>query len=113
MMIILIFITMATVGTGIYFQSHNLNHNNILIPVFLLSAGCFLFLNGYNGIKKGNLILKYTPIGIPFLLQYLFRNVASFSSNNARTTTAKTLGILSLFIAAICFFFGLLMIVKG
>lgn len=110
LLIILALVFFSTIGIGVYCQSHNINYNNVLIPTFCFSFGCFFLLNGYNGVTKGNLILKYAPAGIPFFLQYLFIKTASFSAHKARAATARMLGILSLLIAGACFLYALLAI---
>ena len=107
-------LVILTIAIGLCTQwQGRYNFDRFLIPICIFSGGCFYLLNGYNGVTKGNLVVKYTPVGIPFLIQYLFRKAASFPAEKARLVTARLLGIVCLLITTVLFFLGTFVIVKG
>ena len=101
-----------TMFSGLYTQTHNIDFDYILVPLLMFSAGCFYFINGLNGLSKGNLVLKYVPLGLPLLLQFILKKWFSVSPEKAHKSAVLSFGILSLLIGIFCLFLGVVSIVK-
>jgi len=106
--LLVLFILFAiTIGVGVYTQSHDMNLDRILIPVFFSISGLFFLLYGLNGVSKKNLIQKWTPFYIYNILQYFSERLGSVEKVKAKSSVAKILGICGLLISAICFSFAI------
>ena len=93
---ILFFITIAI---GIYYQSRNKDHDEILIPLFFILGSCFFLVYSFNAFDKGNLIQKWTPFYIYKILFFLRKRLGSSTDDNAKRFTIKLLGIVGLIIS--------------
>jgi hypothetical protein len=111
--LLLLFILLAsTIGAGVYFQSHHINHDRLLVPALFFICGAFFLLFGRNGLMKGNLIQKWTPFYLFDLLQFVVVRLGKVPKERAKTIVGRMLGVGGLLVAAICFSFALWDIVK-
>ena len=111
MMIISYCIFVVSVWIMLYAAWKHLPYLNVLLPFSFFSMGCYYLIRGWNGITKGNLIAKYIAWNFAQFIKSVFIKKYHFIPKKAATTSAKTLGVLSFFIAATCFFFGFLIII--
>ena len=93
---ILFFITIAI---GIYYQSSNKDHDEILVPLFFILGSCFYLVYSINAFGKGNLIQKWTPFYIYKILFFLRKRLGSSTDDNAKRFAIKFLGIVGLIIS--------------
>jgi type IV secretory pathway component VirB8 len=100
------------IATGVYSQLHGINYDRFLIPAFFLISGTFFTFYGSNGLKKGNLIAKWTPFYLYGLLKFLLSKPGSMKAERAARFSKRILGISGFLIAIICFSFAILVIVK-
>jgi uncharacterized membrane protein len=92
-----------TVATGIYYQSRNKDHDNILIPLFFILGSCFFLVYSINAFGKGNLIQKWTPFYIYKILFFLTKRLSSSADDNAKRFAIKFLGVIALIISIALF----------
>lgn len=92
-------VSFLIIGKGVYNQYHNIDQDEILIPLILIIyAGIFL-LYGINGITKGNLTAKWTPFFIFEIIIFLVRKLGSLTREKARIFTVQLLGTVGLIIS--------------
>ena len=99
LMLIFAAISFLIIGKGVYNQYHNIDQDNILVPLVLLMYCGFFFIYGINAFAKGNLIPKWTPF---FIFQFTFFLIRKFSSKTrekARAFAAKFLGTLAIILS--------------
>lgn len=107
---ILVFLTVIV---GVYFQSHGINHDNILIPLFFFLVTCFFLFYSINAFTKGHLVRKWTPWYVFSILLFLKKKLSSSPTHTAEKFVIKLLGTCGLIISAALFGLTILIIVRG
>jgi uncharacterized membrane protein len=98
-LLILTIIFFLIIAIGIYFQSHDKNYDNILVPLFFIISSCFFLIYSINAFGKGNLIQKWTPAYIYKILLFFTKKLMRSTDDNARAFVIKFLGIAGLIIS--------------
>jgi len=97
---------------GVYNQEHNIDQDNILIPLFFLFGGIFFLIYGMNGLRKGNLTPKWTPFLLFQIALFLTKRLTSLTEENTREFVKKIMGILGLIIGTGLLIIGIFSLMK-
>ena len=74
---------------GIYFQTHDKDYDNILVPIFLIIVSCYFLVLSINAFEKGNLVQKWTPAYIFKILLFFTKKLMPSTADNARRFVIK------------------------
>ena len=88
----------TTIFFDMYFLHFEINTPPILITFLYLFCISFFILLGINGLKSGNLILRWLPLN--WLLRSILVNIFRISRFKTQQILAKTTAILCLSIAS-------------
>ena len=105
-------LTGLTVAVGLYFEAQNINHNNILIPIFFFFIANFFLLYSINALTNGNLTLKWTPTYISKSLLFLYKKLRSSPEAKPNRFVTRLLGLIGLIISIGLFIATLISIIK-
>ena len=75
-------LSFVVIGFGVYFQNKNIDKDYLLVPFLLSFWFVFFGIFVYNGMKKGNLIKKWTPV---YIYNSVFWIVTKINSNKEKT----------------------------
>lgn len=92
-------VSFLTIGKGLYNQYHNIDQDEILIPLILIIYVGIFLLYGINGITKGNLTATWTPFFIFEIIIFFVRKLGSLTREKARIFTVQLLGTVGLIIS--------------
>jgi peptidoglycan/LPS O-acetylase OafA/YrhL len=102
-----------TVGKGVYNQTHHIDQDNILIPLFFFIGGSFFLLYGLNGLRKGNLIQKWTPAYLFNFLVFILNRIFSLPKEKGKSLVARILGMAGIIVAVVCYLTAIVEITKN
>lgn len=105
-LLVLAFITFIIIGKGIYNEKHNINQDNILLPLIMFIYGIFFLIYSFNGFFKGQLLGKWTPFFLVPILAFIIKKIAKVNIEKAIFYSRIFFSLLALVVSLICFLIG-------
>lgn len=104
LLLILTVFSFIIIGKGVYNQDHNIDQDFLLLSLLSTTYFIIFMILGMNGLKKGNLLPKWTPFFMFQLIAKIIMKTTNVSEIKAEVITQKILGIFNVL-------FGILLIV--
>ena len=101
------------IAMGVYFQTHNKDHDDILVPSFFITASCIFLVYAINAFEKGNLVKKGTPAYIFKPLLFFAKRLRVSTADKAEPFVIKFLGIVGLIASIGLFIMAIILILQN